>query len=59
MFSPLCIYYFPHICVECVSGLVVKSLLAMQRPRVRFPADAVLFDVLINFLFDQIEVNSE
>ncbi len=35
----------------CISGLVVKSPLAMRRPRVRFPADA------INFWFGEFIIN--
>ena len=38
----LVIYIQKHRLTECVSGLVVKFLLAMQKPRVRFPADASL-----------------
>ena len=43
----ICMYVCESILRSCtsqvsISGLVVKFLLAMQEPRVRFPADAIL-----------------
>jgi len=34
-----------------VSGLVVKSIVAIDGPRVRFAADAIPFDFFVAFLF--------
>ena len=42
--SSLCVWS-SRIRVRSISGLVVKFLLAMQEPRVRFPADACFFGI--------------